>query len=170
MYIDLLSQPNVAAVINISIMFMFVIAFLLSYKNWRNSPSVFIAASVLFVNFVLANNALYEFLATPEKPDYDFYLRWVQYDSLSIIAILFIHLILKVKRHKCTVISMWLLIVNITVCLSMHIDIMVNGNREPWLLWTIYTPVIHFNELIIAACFVVYSALSISKEQPAREQ
>jgi hypothetical protein len=170
MYIDLLLQPNVAAAINIFIMVMFVFAFLLAYKNWRESPSVFIVASVLLVDFVLANNALYDFLTTPKQPDYDFYLRWVQYDSLSVIAILLVHLTLRIKRHKVTVISMWLLITNVAIYLSMHVDIMVNGNIEPWWLWTIYTPVVHLNELIIAVTMAIYSAQSIYFKQMVAEQ
>jgi hypothetical protein len=150
MFIDILSHPYVAMTISLIVMFSFVIAFLFSCKNWRNYPSVFIVSSILFVNFVLANNALYALLADSSIPDMDFYLRWVKYDAISIITIISLHLIFRVKVSTVAKVTMWLLLCNTAYYFAMHVDIMVNGNREPWLLWSLYTPTVHIIELSIA--------------------
>ncbi len=150
MFIDILSQPIVATTISLIVMFGFVIAFLFAYKNWRKHPSVFIVSSVLFVNFVLANNALFALLANSSSPDIDFYLRWVKYDAISIITIIVLHLIFRVKVSVVAKVTMWLLVCNTAYYFAMHVDIILNGNRESWLLWTLYTPTVHIVELIIA--------------------
>ncbi|NQZ24461.1 MAG: hypothetical protein HRT53_20745 [Colwellia sp.] len=163
MFFDLLSQPEVATTISIIIMLCFVGAFFCAYKNWRNNPSVFITSLALAANFVIANNALYEILGNPEVPTLDFYLKWVEYNSLTIIFIILSHLILRVKHHKLSVSIMYLLLVNIIAYLSMHIDIILNGNREAWWLWHAYTPVVNFTELLIAGSVIIYSVKQLAK-------
>lgn len=152
-------------------MLFFVVAFYLCYKNWRHSPSIFIVAAVLFVNFVLANNVLFDLLKNSSEPDYNFYLRWVQYDAISIISIIMLHLIFGVKSTVTTRVVMWLLFTNTLYYLAMHVDIIVNGNREPWWLWTLYTPTVHIIELIISLALIATSTISINKrnKQPAMQ-
>jgi hypothetical protein len=158
MFIDILSQPIVATTISVISMVIFAVVFLFSAKNWRVIPSVFIISTVLFVNFVLANNALVNVLSAPTQPDSDFYLRWVRYDAFSIISVVLLHLVLRVKIEKITKICMWLLLANTIYYLAMHLDIIVNGNRDPWLLWTLYTPVIHLVELSVAVSLFWFTA------------
>ena len=165
--LDALEQPNVAATISVFIMLSFAVALYLSYKNWKENPSVFIISATLFVNFFIANNALYEFLVE-SKPDIDFYLRWVQYDSITIIATIVAHYICKVKHHKITSMLMYFLSVNICMYLALHIDIIENGNREPWWLWTLYTPVVNCVELVIAFSIIIYSKRSLKNNQETR--
>lgn len=165
MIIDILSQPTVATTISVISMVIFAVVFLLSAKSWRVSSSVFIISSILFVNFVLANNALVEVLSTPTQPDNDFYLRWVRYDAFSIIAVVLLHLVLRVKIEKTTKICMWLLLANTIYYLAMHLDIIVDGNREPWLLWTLYTPTIHLVELSVAVILFWFAAKNFTFEK-----
>lgn len=155
-FLDALSKPEITATISVLIMLSFALAFYFSYQNNKSNPSVFIISAALFINFVIANNALYEFLAE-RKPDVDYYLRWVQYDSLTIIGSVIAHYIFKVKHHKLTSILMYLLLVNICMYMAVHIDIIEHGNREPWWLWTLYTPVINSVEIVIAFLIIFKS-------------
>jgi hypothetical protein len=168
MFFDLLSHPEIATAISIIIMLCFVGAFFCAYKNWRNTPSVFISSAALLANFVIANNALYEILGDPKVPTLDFYLKWVEYNALTVIFIIITHLILRVKHHKLTVFIICLLFVNIIAYLSMHIDIILNGNREPWWLWQIYTPLVNTTEFCIAGSLIVYSAWQLSKSNKTK--
>ena len=169
MFIDILSQPEVATIISLIVMFSFVIAFLFAYKNWRKYPSVFIVSSVLFVNFILANNALYVLLAGSSAPDMDFYLRWVKYDAISIITIIALHLIFRVKVSLVAKVTMWLLLCNTVYYLAMHVDIMLIGNRESWLLWTLYTPTVHMVELVIAIGLIWQTARNTFFNKPVTQ-
>ena len=155
MYVDILAQQDVATTISIFITLSFTVAFFLAYRGWRDNSSVFIISAVLFVDFVLANNALYDILVATEITDPEnFYLRWVQYDALAIIAIIVCHLIFRVKLQKITMFTMYLLMANAVMYLAMHLDIIIYGNREPWWLWTLYTPFVHLVELIIATSLI----------------
>ena len=165
MFIDILEQPEVAFMIDLVTMLGFIIALVFAYKNCRDNPSVFILASILVANFVIANNALYSMILGPSEPDGNYYLRWVQYDSLTIIATIVIHLITRIEHHKLTKTAMYLLMVNIAVYMSMHIDIIVNGNREPWMLWTLYTPIVHLIELSISASIIGYFLYSKKEKE-----
>jgi len=163
MYFDLLLQPETAKTISIIIMLCFVGAFFCAYKNWHNNQSVFITSAALAANFVIANNALYEILGNPSVPALDFYLKWVEYNSLTIIFIILSHLILRVKHHKLSVSIMYLLLINVIAYLSMHIDIIINGNTKAWWLWDVYTPTVNLTELIIAGSVIIYSGIKSAK-------
>ena len=169
MYLDFLSQADVVKAISISITLAFIVSIVVAYKNCRNNPSVFIAAAVLAANFVIANNAVYEMLGFGPKQDLDFYLRWVEYNSLTIIAIIVIHLLTNIKHHKITVFSMYLLQINIIAYIAMHVDIIVKGNREPWILWQIYTPVVNVTEISIAMLIIAYSINYLRKDKTEKE-
>ena len=169
MFIDILSQPFEATSLSVASKVCFAVVFLLAAKNWRHNPSVFIISSILFVNFVLANNVLVELLSEPSQPDENFYLRWVTYDALSIVSVILWHLVLRVKIEKITKVSMWLLLGNTIYYLAMHLDIIVNGNREPWLLWTLYTPTIHLVELVVAFGLFWFAFKSFTYKQPVTQ-
>jgi hypothetical protein len=159
MYFDLLNNLEISQILDITVTLGFIGAFLLSYKNWRGNPSVFITSVILFGCFVVANNAFNYFLASDNsQPDYHFYLRWLEYDVLAIIAIIIVHLITRVKFHKVTSLTMYLLAINTITYLAMHIDIMVLENRESWWLWSLYSP---STLLVEFAIIISLSAVSI---------
>jgi hypothetical protein len=165
-FVDAVEQPNIAAALSIFIMLLFVAAFYFAYKNYNDSPSIFIISAALFVNFFIANNALYEFL-TESKSDEYFYLRWVQYDAITVIGAIVGHYMCKVRHHKITSTIMYLLFINIGMYLALHVDIVENGNREPWWLWSLYTPVVNIVELAIAFIIIIYSTKSLNRTQAA---
>lgn len=161
MFYKLLSHPDIGQYISIFITICFVVAFCLAYKNWRSNPSVFITSAILFLNFAVANNALYEFLAATE-PDYEnYYLNWVGYNALSIVAIITIHLLARIKHDKISVVAMYLLLINVIMYMAMHIDIIIQGNRQPWLLWSLYGPTVNLSEISTAILLSIYSAYAI---------
>jgi hypothetical protein len=157
MFFNLLSHPDIGIFISLFITASFVAAFAFAYKNWRHSPSVFITSSILFINFVLANNALYEFVESSNPDIANYYLNWVGYNALTIIAIIVVHIFVRTKHHKITITSMYLLLVNVIMYLAMHNDIILNGNREPWLLWSLYTPVVNITEIGLAFMLITHS-------------
>lgn len=172
MFFNLLSHPEIGLYISLFITACFVIAFVLSYKNYGTNPSVFITSAVLFVNFAIANNALYVFLENPEPNIQNYYINWVGYNALSIIAIIVTHMIMRIRHHMVSVLSMYLLLVNVIMYLSMHIDIIINGNREPWLLWQLYTPVVNFSEMGLASILIIYSLYCLLhiKHEPVEQK
>lgn len=164
MYFDLLNNPETAQIIDLLVMLGFIGVFILSYKNWRINPSVFITSVILFGCFVIANNTFeYFWLSDNTQSDYSFYLRWLQFDVLAIIAIISIHLITRIRFHKATSATMYLLAINTVTYLSMHIDIMVLENRDAWWLWTWYTPSILLVEFAIIITLATISILEIKK-------
>jgi hypothetical protein len=172
MFFNLLSHPEIGLYISLFITACFVIAFVFSYKNCRVNPSVFITSAVLFINFVIANNALYAFIENPEPNIENYYINWVGYNALSIIAIIVTHLVMRTKHHVVSLVSMYLLLINVIMYLSMHIDIIINGNREPWLLWQLYTPVVNVSEIGLAAILIIYShnCLINKKHEPTAQK
>ncbi|KGJ87730.1 hypothetical protein [Colwellia psychrerythraea] len=165
MYFDLLNNPETAQTIDLWVMLGFIGVLILSYKNWRVNPSVFITSIILFGCFVVANNTFeYFWLSDNTQPDYNFYLTWLQFDVLAIIAIISVHLITRVRFHKATSAIMYLLAINTVTYLSMHIDIMVLENREAWWLWTWYTPSILLVEFTIIITLATISILEIKKQ------
>lgn len=157
MFLNFFEHANIVGAISVTIMFAFILAMFFAYKNYKNNASVFITSAVLVLNFVIANNVVYEMLELTTAAGPDFYLKWVQYNALSIIAIVAIHLALGVKHHKISLVTMYLLLINVIMYLSMHIDIILNGNRTPWWLWSLYTPVVNLTEISIAVIIIVYS-------------
>ena len=165
MYFDLLNNPDTVKLIDFLVMLGFIGVFVLSYKNWRVNPSVFICGIILFSCFVVANNTFeYFWLTDNTQPDYNFYLRWLEYDVLAIISIITVHLVTRVKLHKATFAIMYLLAINTITYLAMHIDIMVLENRESWWLWTWYTPSTLLVELSIIITLATISILEIRKQ------
>ena len=163
-YFDLLSNPETAQKIDHVVMLGFTVVCIMSYKNWRVNPSIFISCIIMFCCFVVANNTFnYFWLSDNTLPDYNFYLRWLQFDVLAIIAIISVHLITRVKFHKATSATMCLLAINTVTYLSMHIDIMVLENRETWWLWTWYTPSILLVEFAIIITLATISILEMKK-------
>jgi len=170
MFYNLLSHPELGTYISLFITASFVVAFVFAYKNWRNSPSVFITSAVLFVNFVLANNALYDFIESA-APDYEnYYLNWVGYNALSIIAVIVTHIFVRTKHHKLTITAMYMLLINVIMYLAMHIDIILRGNRESWLLWELYTPIVNMTEIGLAFMIISYSGYCLYRNKQGTQK
>ncbi|PCH95371.1 MAG: hypothetical protein COB83_09015 [Gammaproteobacteria bacterium] len=166
MYLDVLSDKLTIQTLSVCITFLYLAAFYLSAKNWRGSPSVFILASILFVNFFIANNSLYGLLFEERDiPTEVYYLNWLRDDAISIIITILGHLILRVKIQKITACALWILVINTVLYAAMHIDIVVLNNRtEPWWLWSIYSVVVNSVEFLIAALIIFYQLYTNNME------
>ena len=172
MYFDVLSDQFIIQTISICITFLYLAAFILSAKNWRVSPSVFILSSILFVNFFVANNNLYGLLFEERDiPTEVYYLNWLRDDAISIIITILGHLILRVKVQTIVAVSMWILLINTVLYAAMHIDIVLLDNRtEPWWLWSIYSLVINTVEFLIATLIIIYQLNINDKDCPQRSE
>lgn len=160
------SDVDVVEVIDLIITSSFLIAFLLSMKNWREHPSVFIVSAIFVINYVIAANIFQVLVDTGGTMDVNYYyLRWIKYDSLTVIAIIITHLVLRVKHSHAASLAMYLLMVNVFLYLAMHIDIAKQGNKEPWWLWDLYTPLINTVALSISSILIVSSLLYIRKKR-----
>ncbi len=171
MYLDVLSDKLTIQTLSFCITFLYLTAFYLSAKNWRCSPSVFILASILFVNFFIANNSLYSLLFEERDiPTEIYYLNWLRDDAISIIITILGHLILRVKIQTITAFALWVLVINTILYAAMHIDIVVLNNRtEPWWLWSIYSVVVNVVEFLVAALIIAYQLFTNNMKKQATE-
>lgn len=170
MYLDVLADKLTVQTLSFVITFMYLAAFILSAKNWRVSPSVFLLACILFVNFFIANNSLYGLLFEERDiPTEVYYLNWLRDDVLSIIITIIGHLILRVKIQKITVFALWILFINTVMYAALHIDIVVLNNRtEPWWLWSIYSVVVNSVEFLVAALIIAFQLFANNMKNEQR--
>ncbi|MDO6426194.1 hypothetical protein Q4489_04180 [Thalassotalea sp. 1_MG-2023] len=170
MYLDLITDKITIQALSVVITFLYLVAFILSAKNWRSSPSVFLLSCILFVNFFIANNSLYGLLFEERDiPTEVYYLNWLRDDVISIIATILSHLILRVKVQKITVFALWVLVINTVMYATMHIDIVVLNNRtEPWWLWGIYSVVVNTVEFIVAVLIIAFQLLTNNTKNKQR--
>jgi len=152
-------------VLDFVLLLMFLAAFLLNTKNWREQKSVFIASAVLALNFVITGGTFQIFIDMDTYAGTDFYLRLIEFDSLTIIAVIIIHLLFRVPHSRVTSLVMYLLIINVFFHLAMHIDIIESGNRVSWWLWDLYTPAINIISMSIATMMVISSIINMKNKQ-----
>lgn len=166
MYLDVLIDKYILQMISVIITLLFLVAFVLSAKNWRGSMSVFILSFVLLVNFFISNNSLIAMLiGERDIPTEVYYLNWLRDDAIAIIITIIVHLIVRVKIQKTTAFALQLLLINSAMYAAMHIDIVVLNNRtEPWWLWSIYSVVVNSVEFLIAALIIFYQLYTNNME------
>ncbi|WDD99864.1 hypothetical protein [Thalassomonas actiniarum] len=145
--------------------FLFLAAFLLLAKNWREQKSVFIVSGILLLNIIITAETFSIFIDMDTYSGTDFYLRWVQFDSLSIIAIIIIHLLFRIPHSRVASVVMYLLIINVFFFLAMHIDIIESGNRTHWWLWDLYTPTINIVRLSIVSLMIISAIINMKNKQ-----
>ncbi|WP_281555900.1 hypothetical protein [Thalassomonas sp. RHCl1] len=147
------------------ILSMYFAAFLLSAKNWREQKSVFIASAILALNILITSDSFQIFIDMDTYAGTDFYLRWIEFESLSIIAIIIIHLLFRIPHSRVTSFVMYLLTINVFFHLAMHIDIIENRNRTSWWLWDLYTPTMNIVTLSIAALMIISVIINRKNKQ-----
>ncbi|WDE12644.1 hypothetical protein [Thalassomonas haliotis] len=150
---------------DVVVLLFFLAAFLLNAKNWHEQKSIFIASVILIINIVITGNVFSIFIDMETYRGTDFYLRWIQFDSLSIISIIIIHLLFRVRHSRVTSVVMYLLTINIFYYLAMHIDIIENANRTSWWLWEVYTPTINVVRLSIATLLIISAIMNMKNKQ-----
>lgn len=67
------------------------------------------------------------------------YLNWFLYDLITILVISFWLLLKSIKFFTASIYVTTGLLLNACFMLSMHYDIFILGNREPWLLWSVFS-------------------------------
>lgn len=147
------------------VLLVFLVALLLSVKNWREQKSIFIASAIITLKIVLTADTLSLFVDVDSYSGTDYYLRWIQFDSLSIISIIIIHLLFRVRHSRMTSVIMYLLTVHVFLYLAMHVDIIENGNRTSWWLWDLYTPAFSIINLSIAFIIIINSIINMKNKQ-----
>ena len=158
-------NANLLNILDFVLLFMFLSAFLLSARNWREQKSIFIASAILALNFVVTGSTFQLFIDMDTYKGTDFYLRWIEFDSLSIIAIIISHLLFRIEHSRVTSIAMYLFTINVFFHLAMHIDIMESGNRVSWWLWDLYTPAINIISLSMATLMIISVIINMKNRQ-----
>ncbi|WP_165727583.1 hypothetical protein [Pseudoalteromonas sp. 31A1] len=82
------------------------------------------------------------------------YLDWVIYDLATIIC-LFIAFAFIRKTSDSFLYLIIGLSVNLLLTLSMHIDMFIYGNQEPWIFWDIYTISVFIIDLTMVVALIV---------------
>ena len=158
--LESISNIELAKLINNAIIVLSLCGFLMSYKNWRVNSSIFIFASIQLANITFASNVFNEFvLQIKESAVETFYLDMVRDDLITIIVIIFVHFILKVKINKITTIAISILLLNSLMYSFMHIDIVILQHKAaPFIWWDdFYTVFINTIEILVASIIIAYS-------------
>ncbi len=166
MLLESIENIELAITINNVIIVLFLLGLLISYKNRLINPSVFIFSAIQLANVTFASNVFNDFvLHIKESTVETFYLNMVRDDLFTIIAIVFIHFILKVKINQITTIAISILLLNSVMYMFMHVDIVVLQHKiAPWPWWDdFYTAFINFSELLVAGIVIVYGYASTKK-------
>lgn len=82
------------------------------------------------------------------------YLDWVLYDYATIFA-LFITYSFIGKTTRSFIYIIIGLFINSILSLSIYNDLYLNGNREPWFLWDLYTFGVNIIDLIMIIALIV---------------
>jgi len=77
------------------------------------------------------------------------YLNWFLYDLITILVISFWLLVKSVKLFTASIYVIAGLLLNASFMLSMHYDIFILGNREPWLLWSVFSIGVNLLDLMM---------------------
>jgi hypothetical protein len=158
--LESISNIELAKFINNVIVVLFLCGFLMSYKNWRFNSSIFIFSSFQLANITFASNVFNEFVLKIEEISVEtFYLDMMRDDLITIIAIIFMHFILKVKINKITTIAISILLLNSFMYSFMHIDIVILQHKTaPFIWWDdFYTIFINTGEVVVASIIIAYS-------------
>ncbi|WDE06199.1 hypothetical protein SG34_004515 [Thalassomonas viridans] len=158
-------NAHLIGIFDLVVLLVFVAAFLLNAKNWREQKSVFIASAIFALNILITGDTFSIFIDMETYSGTDYYLRWIEFDSLSIIAVIIIHLLFRIEHSRVTSIAMYLLAISIFFHLAMHVDIIENGNRSSWWLWDLYTPAINIFGLSIAALMIISAIMNMKNKQ-----
>nr|WP_231612971.1 MULTISPECIES: hypothetical protein [unclassified Pseudoalteromonas] len=82
------------------------------------------------------------------------YLDWVLYDYATIFA-LFLTYSFFGKTTRSFIYIIIGLFINSTLSLSIYNDLYLNGNREPWFLWDLYTFGVNIIDFIMIIALIV---------------
>jgi len=77
------------------------------------------------------------------------YLNWFLYDLITILVLSFWLLVKSVKLFTASIYVIAGLLLNASFMLSMHYDIFILGNREPWLLWSVFSIGVNLLDLMM---------------------
>ena len=82
------------------------------------------------------------------------YLEWVLYDYATIFALFLTYSFIGKATRSFIYIIVGLLI-NSMLSLSIYYDLYLNGNREPWFLWDLYTFGVNIIDLTMIIALIV---------------
>ncbi|TMO48218.1 hypothetical protein [Pseudoalteromonas ruthenica] len=130
------------------LMAMFFNLMLLGFKAKVDLKLVW-ASSVMAISYVVSDH-FYDFFSGA-----DVYLTWVVYDLVT-LGLILPALFLGRKRVCAGVVYVLIgLVVNSILYLSIHWDLNIRGNTEPWWLWTFYSMGINLSDLTMIVALIV---------------
>jgi len=128
MYLDSITGQLVGIFIEWGVLMAFLFNLSTSINKVDKSPLILSAIM-----------ALSYFVTDVIKLSYAPYLNWFLYDLITILVISFWLFVKSVKLFTASIYVIAGLLLNASFMLSMHFDIFILGNREPWLLWSVFS-------------------------------
>jgi hypothetical protein len=131
--------------ISIVIITCYTLLFIYHFVKKQSDKSLMILVGCLCLSSVF-NYSFESYINSLDKKGAEYadviglyYLTWIMHSAITSIAIVLLHVFLKVKFHYVNHYILYSLMVSTSLNLAMHIDIMVMGNRDPYWLWTVYS-------------------------------
>ena len=135
------------------IMWGFLMAFLFNIfvysLNIKRNTTLLLSSFIMMTSYS-ASDHFFTWLAI----DNSVYLDWALYDYATITALILAYIFLKKTTPSFFYIVIGLM-VNSLLSLCMYLDMYVYNNRNPWLLWDLYTFSVNIIDLIMIVALIV---------------
>lgn len=82
------------------------------------------------------------------------YFDWAIHDAITIVSLIIAYGIVRLSSASLLYLITGLSI-NMLLMLSMHLDVYIYGNQEPWILWDIYLYSVNVIDLTMVVALIV---------------
>ena len=135
------------------IMWAFLMAFFFNifvYSLGVKRNTTLLISSIIMMISYSATDYLYTWISYYNTTYFD----WAIHDAIAIVSLLIAYSIVKFSSPSFLYLIVGLSI-NMLLVLSMHLDVYIYGNQEPWLLWDIYLYSVNTIDLIMVVALIV---------------
>lgn len=142
-------STTLAALVVWGFLMAFLFNVLLKVAASKKENLILVSSFVMFLSYFISDD-FFNLFALPE-----IYITWFVYDLVTLCLIFGFSYILKEKIPSSIKYIIIGLIINSLLFLAMHIDIVINGNQERWLLWDIYTVGVNIIDFIMIVGLII---------------
>jgi len=142
-WLNLNLSTTLAALVVWGFLMAFLFNVLLKVATSRKENLILVSSFTMFLSYFISDD-FFNLFALPE-----IYITWFIYDLVTLVIILGFSYGLKEKVPSCIKYLIVGLTINSTLFFAMHIDIVINGNKERWLLWDVYTVAVNLVDFIM---------------------
>jgi hypothetical protein len=131
-----------------------VLAFLLNaffyISDISKNLSLLLTSFLMAASYYTSNH----FISLGDDTTY-IYLRWIAYDLFTVLTILMVNRLIRLKECIAVKYVIFGLLANAFLCLMIHIDMRILENQEPWWFWYFYTLAINTIDVIMVAALIL---------------